>query len=832
MRRLLMCFGLLCAGLSRALTPGEIAAARGVIARFAGDAVAQSLTLEGLPAREDGRHAYEIADNGRTLRGTSAVALCKAFYANAKAKGAGLCSWTGNRFDAAAAFAPSEPVRVVAPFRHYQYFNVCTFGYSLPFWDEARWMREIDWMALHGIDMPLALLATEAIAERVWKRMGLTEAEIEAALAGPAHLPWLRMGNLSGRPDALPKAWRERSVRLQRAVLQRMRALGMKPIVPGFAGFVPEGLARVHPEARLLKMRWGGAFHAWFLSPDQPLFREMGRMYVEEWEKAFGPCDYWLADSFNEMSLPWKTESEIRAGLAHCGANVYGAIQDAHPGATWVLQRWMFGHQRGIWSPERVQALFSRVPDDRLLILDMAENYNARFWRNGLNWERFQGFFGKRWVWGTITNMGGKSLPGESLPWLANAHLEALASPLRGRLEGYGLLPEGIENNEVIYELLTDVGWRSERTDLRAWLRNYARCRYGASPEPLEAYWDAQLAGPWASLVDHPRFCWQLRPGGTRGSFRGGEHTVKAAEALAACAEALRDSPLYALDLREQVAFAAGVRLETVLRAEAQAREADDAPKARALRKDAAALFRGTDALLKGHPTLDLRPWLARARAAAEGDEALADAYETNARRILTIWGPPVDDYACRVWSGLVGSYYLPRHLRAWAALEGGDPARLPDFERHWVEARPPLVEPEASITPEALLARVRALPADLDRAAPAHVLGQWSLAEIGTDWRELAWEVPFDALRKARRLRFRYTKGNHRLDIATVTLEMDGKAVQTLRPDGYAGVPSRNNVLRLAIPADATGNNGCRLRATVRGNGGNNSFGAVELLP
>ena len=336
MKPLLSACLLLSLGWLHAATPGEIDAARGVIARFAGDTVAQSLTLSSIPDVE-GRHVYEIDDNGRTLRGSSAVALCKAFYANVKAKGAGICSWTGNRFDDGAVFTPSQPVRVVAPFRHYQYFNVVTFGYSLPFWDEARWMREIDWMALHGFDMPLALIAYEAIAESVWKRLGLSDEEIDAYLVGPAHLPWMRMGNLSERPDGpLPKAWRERSVRLQHAVLQRMRALGMKPVMLGFAGFVPQGIARLHPEARLLKMRWSG-FHSWFLSPDQPLFRTLGKMYVEEWEKEFGPCEYWLADSFNEMELPWETEEEKLEGLAHCGENVFGAIQDGHPGATWVM---------------------------------------------------------------------------------------------------------------------------------------------------------------------------------------------------------------------------------------------------------------------------------------------------------------------------------------------------------------------------------------------------------------------------------------------------------------------------------------------------------------
>jgi len=55
---------------------------------------------------------------------------------------------------------------------------VVTFGYTTPYWDWARWEKELDWMALHGINMPLATVASEAIAERVWLKLGLSKSEI------------------------------------------------------------------------------------------------------------------------------------------------------------------------------------------------------------------------------------------------------------------------------------------------------------------------------------------------------------------------------------------------------------------------------------------------------------------------------------------------------------------------------------------------------------------------------------------------------------------------------------------------------------------------------
>ena len=38
------------------------------------------------------------------------------------------------------------------------YMNVCTFGYSYVWWDWTRWEKEIDWMAMNGINIPLAFV--------------------------------------------------------------------------------------------------------------------------------------------------------------------------------------------------------------------------------------------------------------------------------------------------------------------------------------------------------------------------------------------------------------------------------------------------------------------------------------------------------------------------------------------------------------------------------------------------------------------------------------------------------------------------------------------------
>ena len=37
------------------------------------------------------------------------------------------------------------------------FLNYCTYGYTMPWWQWKEWERFIDWMALNGINMPLAI---------------------------------------------------------------------------------------------------------------------------------------------------------------------------------------------------------------------------------------------------------------------------------------------------------------------------------------------------------------------------------------------------------------------------------------------------------------------------------------------------------------------------------------------------------------------------------------------------------------------------------------------------------------------------------------------------
>ena len=81
----------------------------------------------------------------------------------------------------------NETIRQVSPFQYRYCFNFCAFSYTLAWWDWPQWERMIDWMALHGINMPLSVTGQEAIWQKVYRTDGADgRADLASSSSGRA----------------------------------------------------------------------------------------------------------------------------------------------------------------------------------------------------------------------------------------------------------------------------------------------------------------------------------------------------------------------------------------------------------------------------------------------------------------------------------------------------------------------------------------------------------------------------------------------------------------------------------------------------------------------
>ena len=183
---------------------------------------------------ENGKDVFELEsrDGKIVLRGNNGVGIASALNWYLEKSCHCQVSSCGSNLDLPDPL-PVVPAKLrrVSP-HHYRYtFNYCTFGYRMAFWDWERWEREIDFMALQGINAPLAVTGMEVVYRNVYRDLGLSEEEIGKFIAAPPFLPWFFMNNIDGWGGPIPEAWYVRQEALQKKILARQRELGMKPIL-------------------------------------------------------------------------------------------------------------------------------------------------------------------------------------------------------------------------------------------------------------------------------------------------------------------------------------------------------------------------------------------------------------------------------------------------------------------------------------------------------------------------------------------------------------------------------------------------------------------------
>ncbi|MEV4116281.1 alpha-N-acetylglucosaminidase TIM-barrel domain-containing protein [Nonomuraea sp. NPDC049695] len=647
---------------------------RGLAHRVLGP-VAESVRFA---ARDGGgrEYAYEAARGVLTIAATDGVSASVALHHYLRDRCGASVGWD-TVLPLGLTSLPDAPLREgSARVREGYYFNFCTFSYTMPYWDWADWEREIDWMALHGITMPLAVTGHEAALHAAYSLLGLDDQRIRSFLGGPGYLPFQFMGCLDGFAGPLPSSWIESHRELGARVLDRERAFGMTPVLPAFTGHVPYEIAST---ARAGRRHWQG-FETWVLDPADPLYERIGAEIARAQIKLFGTDHVYAADPFIEM-IPIDADPAFPGAVA---AATLAGLRAADPDAVWLMQAWPFSYQRDFWTEERVNAFLDAIPDDRMIMADLWAEHDPL-------WGRFREFSGKPWLWCALLNFGGRTDPGADLrgvPAGIDAALAAASPPA-----GLGLSMEATRNNPVFFELVADQIW-NEVPDLDAWLDSFVTRRYGTGDR-----WTDELRAAWRGLLDtvyaargvriapdqfqgvltaNPSYARipggvaELRDEAARVLWYDPAVLARAWERLIEVAEhdpALQDGPLGHDLVEVGVAFMARVADRYHLDAveESVRLGAASAPGLdRFLR-----VFDDLDRMLACRPEYTFRHWESKALSWA-ADAADRDVLADNARRIITVWGtsdsPLLDDYAGRHWSGLVGGYYRDR----WALWASG----------------------------------------------------------------------------------------------------------------------------------------------------------------
>lgn len=567
-------------------------------------------------------------------------------------------------------------------------FNYCTFSYSMAFWDWKRWEQEIDWMALHGINLPLAMVGTDVVWKNVLEELGYTREEINAFIAGPGFQAWWLMNNLEGWGGPNPDSWYERQAELQKRILKRMREYGIEPVLPGYSGMVPHnakdrlGLNVADPG------RWNGYPRPAFLQPTDPQFERIAALYYREMTRLYGKVSYYSMDPFHEGG------NTSGVDLEAAGKAIWKAMKQANPRAAWVVQAWGANPR-----PQMIRNL----PAGDMVVLDLFSESRPQWGDPASSWYRKEGFGQHDWLFCMLLNYGGNVGLHGKMAHLIEEFYKAKDSSFGKTLKGVGMTMEGIENNPVMYELLCELPWREQRFSKDEWLEGYLKARYGKSDSQVSQAWmllsntiyncpaaSTQQGTHESILCARPSWkAYQVSSWSEMSDYYDPADVIRAAGMMVDAAERFRGNNNFEYDLVDIVRQAVAEKGRLMYRVLVDAYKAGDRELFKLSSDRFLRLILMQDRLLATRSEFKVGRWLESARNLGSTEEE-KDWYEWNARVQITTWGNRVaaddgglHDYAHREWNGLLRDFYYLR-WKTWLdeqlkSFEGGQPKAI-DF--------------------------------------------------------------------------------------------------------------------------------------------------------
>ncbi|XP_063404443.1 alpha-N-acetylglucosaminidase-like isoform X1 [Mytilus trossulus] len=615
------------------------------------------------PNRIDTFHL--VNENGTvTIGGSTGVAVAMGLYYYLTNYCNCQITWAGQQLDIPKELPklPKSGVTVSANDRFRYYQNVCTVSYSFVWYKWEDWEKQLDWMALHGLNLPLAFTGQEAIFQRVYMKMGMTMKDMQTHFGGPAFQAWSRMGNMRGWGGPITQTWLNDQLILQHKILDRMRALGMIPVLPGFAGHVPEALSRLHPKANVSRLRDWGRFNetyccTYLLDFGDPLFKEIGVSFIKEMEYEFGVDHIYNVDSFNEM----KPKSGSAEYLQEVGSIIFDVLQTGDPDAIWLMQGWLF-QDKQFWQQAQIKAMLTSVPEGKMIVLDLFSEVSPIYTYT-------ESYYGQPYIWCMLHDFGGTMELYGALDSINTGPFEG-RNMTNSTMVGLGLTPEGIYQNEVIYEFFMENVWRKQPRDITKWISDFTRKRYGKYNKFVDLAWQYLKKSVYNNtdgLKDHdknsiptsrPRYRHGLHPH----VWFDPEDLYAAWDLLILSADQYKNNSLYQYDLvdvtRNSLQIISIEYYNKMIASVMINKTEDFLINSRLLLE----LLNDMETLLASDSHFLLGKWIAAAKSWAT-DISESFNLEFNARNQVTLWGPrgEILDYACKQWSGLLKGYYIPR---------------------------------------------------------------------------------------------------------------------------------------------------------------------------
>ena len=169
------------------------------------------------------------------------------------------------------------------------------------FWGFDRWEKEIDFMAMHGINRALQPVGFDGVLFRTLTDIGMPEKFCLEFSSGPAFLMNQLTGNIMGTNSVNSKEYLDRKITVGKLISDRERSLGIEPIFPAALPSVPFSMRRKYIKMDIFKApMWYNFPPIFFIRPKNAFYSIFNKKFLTIQREALGETHSYIFEGIYE----------------------------------------------------------------------------------------------------------------------------------------------------------------------------------------------------------------------------------------------------------------------------------------------------------------------------------------------------------------------------------------------------------------------------------------------------------------------------------------------------------------------------------------------------
>lgn len=538
-------------------------------------------------------------------------------------------------------------------------------------WGFDRWEKEIDFMAMNGINTPLALTGSDSVLFKMLTGMRIKPETVASFISGSCY--WYRQlaGNLFGFLPINYADYFDKKIAVGKRVTEREKELDMMPVHQGILLTAPFSFRKHYPKSDFIKLpQWNGFPPAMTISADDyGYFRIFNKMFLEKQKELLGETHNYIFDPLTDVDT-----SGYNSFIETVGDDFRELLDEID--------------SEGIWFVRSDSLPEIKCKIEKTVIID----------ENGTDYDKRGGFAGNDFVLGFRGNLNGRTVLCGDMESLCENPFLAAKEKYENAV-GTGLFFDSDDENPYFYSLAARMITSDKRADLKHFMHDYSKCRYGTEGYGDDLYKLAKLCyGKGSNLNQASALC--ARPCtkiNHTAPFDTFERPYDNKDLLAFVKETLANDAKKNDKYRRDMAGVLRQVLSNTLRPlHIQATGCFMNKMISEYEKTSNAFLEiceDIDRLLRTVPENNLYYHLESARQLGDTKE-LRQNLEINFLMYHTIYGPVKNsklfDTNWREWGGMVGHFYANRWYKYFRMLAAyfKKPKKLKDVSRHQVYDR------------------------------------------------------------------------------------------------------------------------------------------------